>query len=322
MIKKLIDLVLNSPPVKKLVFFLENTKISKHKVSLMDVLNIFMSQFKKDDVQGKAQAMAFNFILAVFPGIIFLFTLIPYIPIKDLDDQILVLLEHVMPEGIYKSAKETIEDIVKKPRGGLLSLGFFMAMIASMNGTLAMMEAFNKCYKTVEKMNFFKLRLKALGITFLLLLVLVTAIIILIVGEVILGFYFEYLDFLFGHFQFYFFLVLRYTIVILTFFTGLSTIYYLAPAVHNKFGFFSVGAITATALIVIISLVFSIYLNHFATFNKLYGSIGTLIALMLWYYLMCIAILVGFEINASVEVAHAISERRKNESPKKNSFKN
>jgi membrane protein len=306
---------------QKTILLLESIHISKHKVSLLDVMRVFINQFKKDDVQGKAQAMAFNFILAVFPGIIFLFTLIPYIPIKNLDQQILLLLQHAMPESIFQSAKETIEDIVKKPRGGLLSLGFFMAMIASMNGTLAMMEAFNKCYKTVEKMGFFKLRLKALGITFVLLGILLVAIIILIIGEVILNFYFEYLDFLFGHFQFYFFLTLRYTIVCITFFTGLSTIYYLAPSVKNRFEFFSVGAFIATFLILTISLLFSFYLKNFASFNKIYGSIGTLIALMLWYYLICIAILVGFEINASVEMAKSIKESKKLNAPKINRFK-
>ncbi len=284
-------------------------KVSSHKVPLWEVLRVFSNQLGKDDINNKANAMAFSFMLAVFPGIIFLFTLIPYIPIEHLDVKILKFLSDVMPSKVYKEAQSTIVDIVKKQRGGLLSFGFLLAVFSAMNGTLAMMFAFNKCYKTVEKRNFITLRLTALYITFVLSFLLIFAIGVITIGEVMLDFYFDHLDFFLGRFELYFFMILRYIIIFITFFVCLSFIYYTAPSLQKKFDYLSLGAIVGTVLIILVSLGFSVYLNKFASFNKVYGSIGTLIALMLWFYLISLTILIGFELNASIDTVRILMER-------------
>ncbi len=303
----------------KLKNTLLNIRVSSHKVPLWEVLRVFSSQISKDDINNKANAMAFSFMLSVFPGIIFLFTLIPYIPVDHLDLKILKFLSDVMPTKVYSEAKSTITDIISKPRGGLLSFGFILALFSAMNGTVAMMSAFNKCYKTVEKRNFLTLRLTALYITFVLSFLLIFAIFVITIGEVVLHFYFDHLSFM-GSLQLYFFLILRYIIIFATFFLGLSFIYFVAPSLHKKFDHLSLGAIVGTVLIVLVSLGFSIYLNKFASFNKVYGSIGTLIALMLWFYLISLTILIGFELNASIDTVRILMERD-HKIIKKNSFR-
>ncbi|HTF81235.1 MAG TPA: YihY/virulence factor BrkB family protein [Cytophagales bacterium] len=287
---------------------LMNVKVSSHKVPLWEVLRVFSNQITKDDINNKANAMAFSFMLAVFPGIIFLFTLIPYIPVNELDIKILKFLADVMPTKVYLEAKSTITDIISKPRGGLLSFGFILALLSAMNGSVAMMSAFNKCYKTVERRNFITVRLTALYITFVLVFILIFAIVAITIGEVVLHFYFDHLSFM-GSFELYFFLILRYIVVFVTFFLCLSFIYYVAPSLHKKFDYLSIGALIGTVLIILVSLGFSLYLNKFATFNKVYGSIGTLIALMLWFYLISLTILIGFELNASVDTVRILTER-------------
>lgn len=306
---------------RKFKILLMNLKISRHKVPLWDVLRVFFNQVGKDDLNNKANAMAFSFMLAVFPGIIFLFTLIPYIPIHQLDLKILKFLSDVMPAKVYVEARSTIKDIVSIPRGGLLSFGFVLALFSAMNGTVAMMSAFNKCYKTVETRNFITLRITAIYITFVLSFLLIFAILAITVGEVVLNFYFDHLDFFLGRFQLYFFMVLRYIIVAGTFFFCLSFIYYVAPSLQKKFDFMSFGAIVGTAMIILVSLGFSVYLNKFASFNKVYGSIGTLIALMIWFYLISFTILIGFELNASIDTVRILLERE-HKIVKKNRFVN
>lgn len=302
------SLILDSLFVKQALIVLKAIKVSRYKVSLLDVLKIFLNQVGKDDLQTKANAMAYNFILAVFPGIIFLFTLIPYIPIDNLDIEIMELLANTMPKSLFEQASETILDIVSKQRSGLLSFGFVMSLFAAMNGSLAMISAFNNCYKTVDKRGILKTRLIALAITLVLILVLLIAIVIITIGEVVIS-YLEHNTQIFDNYIWYLLIILRYVMVILAFFFSISFIYYYAPAVNKRFGFLSFGSVVATTLIIVISLGFSVYLNNFATYNKVYGSIGTLIALMLWFYLISYVLLIGFELNACVDTVRIIQER-------------
>jgi len=102
---------------------------------------------------------------------------------------------------------------------------------------------------------------------------------------------------------YYLILILRYVIVFFVFFSTVSFIYYLAPSIHKRWKFFSLGAVVAAMLGILITHLFSYYFTNFASYNKLYGSIGTIIAFMIWIYLISIIILLGFEINASVDEA-------------------
>lgn len=295
-------------PYNKAVLFLNKTTITKHKLSLRLVLKDFFKEIVHDDIQSKAQSMAFNFILAIFPAIIFLFTLIPYLPIGDYTAEILAFMSHSMPTNMYEMMSGTILDILKKPRGGLLSFGFLLSIFAAMNGTLSMMNAFNQCYNnTVDKRGFIKTRLIALGLTLLLVITLIVAIIVLNIGEFLIN-YLKDLEYV-KSYVIYMVNTFRYLILVTMFFFATSMIYFLAPSVRIRWSFFSYGAVIATLLNVIASVSFTVYINNFSSYNKLYGSIGTLIGMMLWFYITSLVLLIGFEINASIDAVKMIKNK-------------
>ncbi len=295
-------------PYNKAVLFLHKTTITKYNLSLRLVLKDFVKEIIHDDIQSKAQSMAFNFILAIFPAIIFLFTLIPYLPIGDYTTEILSFMSQSMPTNMYEMMSGTILDILSKPRGGLLSFGFLLSIFAAMNGTLSMMNAFNQCYKnTVEKRGFIKTRLVALGLTLLLVVSLLVAIIVLNIGEFLIN-YLQNLEYI-KSYIIYLINAFRYIILVTMFFFATSMIYFLAPAVRIRWSFFSYGAVIATLLNVVASVSFTIYINNFSSYNKLYGSIGTLIGMMLWFYITSLVLLIGFEINASIDTVRNIKNK-------------
>lgn len=302
--------LLKSKPYLKIISFLDISTITKHKLSLSAVLQDFYKEIIADDIQSKAQTMAFNFILAFFPGIIFLFTLIPYLPVGDYSDQMLNLMSQSMPSSIYDLLSGTINDIVQRPRGGLLSFGFLLSLFAAMNGTLSMMNAFNHCYNNVaDKRGFLKTRLIAISLTLLLILVLILSIAILNIGEFLIQYLrnIEYaktyiLDIV---------NVLRYIILVSMFFFATSMIYFIAPSVNTRWSFFSHGAVLATILNVVASVSFMVYINNFSSYNKLYGSIGSIIAMMLWFYITSLVLLIGFEFNASIDAVRVSRKKDK-----------
>ena len=162
------------------IYFLQTTRLKNTTATVYYVLKILIQKIIQFDIDVRAAAVAYNFTLAVFPTLIFLFSLIPYIPVENLDERILNLLSDVMPAGIYGEAKRTIVEIISKPRGGVLSLGFFFALYASTSGTMALMRAFNLTLTTQEKRGFVKARLIAVMMNFLLTMVLFVSIVVLI----------------------------------------------------------------------------------------------------------------------------------------------
>jgi membrane protein len=275
-------------------------------------LTILWKKIITFDIDQRAASVSYSFLLAVFPGVIFLFTLIPYIPINHLDRLIMDFLRDAMPRGIYENTSVTLLDIVSRKRSDVLSFGFFFTVFAATNGMMALMRAFNMALQVKEKRNYLKARLIALFLTVLLIIVMVCAIIILVVGRIIIDFLFEK-GLLNENFTFYLFQVVRYGGIFLIFFFGICVIYYFAPAVHKKLKFFNLGAFISSFLGILATNLFSFYLANFNSYNKLYGSIGTLIALMVWLYLIALILILGFEINISVRDALYFSKNEKGE---------
>ena len=216
--KTLKDKILHLPIVMKTMAFVNNLSFGKDNIPLVEVVQISLAEFRKDDVSGRASAVAFNFLMAIFPSIIFLFTLIPYIPIPNLEHLVMDYLYQILPQSIYVVASETIRDIIAKPRGGLLSFGFLFAWFAALNGTLAIIESFNKMYKTHERRGFIKKRIVAGLLIFLLAGVLITSMILLIVGQVVLDYLNDHTDFITDGKTLLMINLLRYGTVIVSFF--------------------------------------------------------------------------------------------------------
>jgi len=282
----------------------------KEDVSLYKVLKIFSHNIKDDEVLDRANGVAYNFILAIFPTIIFLFTLIPYITslVPEVNtESIMEFLSTMMPVSMYDVIAVTIEDIIDNSRGGLLTFGALFALYLATNGMMALMRAFNACYKTQEKRSVLKTRLIATGLTLNLAFVLFLAIILLVVGQFILDYVlahlpeFHWLDI--DAYTVYMLFAVRFIVIFIVFFFAIATIYYFAPTVHYDWRFFSLGSVIATLAILGVSYGFSYYVTNFGSYNKVYGSIGVLIALMIWVQLVTTVLLFGYEIDASIHEA-------------------
>ena len=222
---------------------------------------------------------------------------------------------------MYDIASSTILDIVSNQRGGLLTVGFVSALYLSTNGMMALMRAFNACYRTNEKRNWFRMRGTATLLTFMLALVLIVAILLLIVGQLVLNNITNDLQELsninFNKYTIYYLFVLRFIVIFIVFFIAISCIYYFGPAVHYNWSFFSIGSLIATLGILGVSYAFSVYITNFASYNKVYGSIGVLIALMAWIQLITMVLLFGYEINASLHYARKLEALAEHQRTKK-----
>ncbi len=272
-------------------------------LSLYLVMAIFIKKLKNNDLQVKASAVAFNFTLAIFPAILFVFTLVPYLPIQDLREQIIAFFDDLTPNSMNTTIRETVVDIISKPRGNLLSFGFLSALYLASNGVNALIDAFNSCYHgAVKKRNFFVKRGVATMLTFLLSFILFFTIVALISGRVILDSLVSY-NLLDENYIYYMIDVFRYLVVILMFFSGTSALYYFAPSIPRRWSFMSPGSILATTLIIGFSIGFSFYIDNFSTYNKLYGSIGVMLGVMLWLLAISYVLLIGFEVNSTIDVA-------------------
>ncbi|PZX60429.1 membrane protein [Algoriphagus ratkowskyi] len=282
--------------------------------NLFDLGRIFLIQLKKDDIIERAGSMAFNFTIALFPLILFLLNLIPYL--QDIfpyitTQNILSFIQEILPLEVYSQSENTIMDIVSKPRQSMLSLGFFFALFASTQGVMSMMNSFNSVYQTKDNRGFMMSRGIAVSIVMVLALTVITASIVMIVGGVVIRRLDEMQVFNSG-FMIFLFSSLKFLILLLMFYITTAFIFRFAPAVHDKWNFFSTGAKLAGLLITLGFYGFSFYLNNFASYNKLYGSIGTLIALMLWLLITSIIVIVCFEVNVSLDLVEENKKRKNN----------
>ena len=272
------------------------------RIPLYNLIVFIRRETQDDRILTRANSMAWDFFLAIFPSIIVLFTLLAYTPLyATFDDVLREAIHEVMPGSAGNMIFKTIQDIATRQRGDLLSFGFFLAIWFASNGMLSMMEGFEKEHEhTFRRRTGFEKRLISIQLTFLIGLVLVGAVIFVILGNTILSFVFQYIraDMITRVTVFSF----RWIVVIVLFYTGFSTIYRYGAATHVRIPFFNPGALLATFLSIAISWGFSFYVDNFGSYNKVYGSIGTLIVLMIWLQLNCMILLIGFEVNAGIAV--------------------
>jgi len=301
---KLQKIIFKLPVIKQLILLMKGLKLQLFdRMPLWDVLVFFVNGLQKGGLNIRASSMAFAFFLAIFPAIIFLFTLIAYIPIDNFQGQLLMLLEEFMPYNAYQASRETIEDIIKQRRGGLLSFGFVLALYFATNGVNNMIDAFSKSYHNLKPRKPLKQRIIAILLTVILTLLVLTAITLIIFSQVIMG-YLAKVGLMTKDINYYLIMGVDWAVSLALVYFGCSFVYYLGPARHaNKWRFFSAGSSLATLLIVLTSLGFSVYIDNFNQYNKLYGSIGTLIIVLLWLYFNSFILLIGFELNASIEKA-------------------
>lgn len=279
--------------------YLNRKRFFSETVSLADIGTLLIEKILLYDIDQRATAVAYNFTLAVFPAILFLFTLIPYVPIPDMEIQIMMFMHDAMPESLYEFTAATIYDIVSRKQSGILSFGFVLALITATNGMGALMTAFNMADHTSENRGFFKTKGIALMLTILLSFVLFLAVLVIIVGDFLVDWLHNTI-LLGDNFTVFLLDTLRYGVMFATFMLAVAIIYRFAPKMKHGWRFFNLGSIVASILVIFSTYGFSFYLSRFSSYNKLYGSIGTIIALMIWFYLVALLLIFGFELNLSI----------------------
>ena len=287
---------------RKTTAYLDRIKVGKKKTPFFEIIKIFLISLEKDDIIERAKSVAYNFTLAIFPAIIVLFTLIPYVPIPNLQETVMDFVDQ-LDLSMIDAVRSTVEDIISKPRGGLLSFGVIFSLYLSTNGMLSLITTFNHFYKTKYSRGFFRTYAIAFFLTILLILVLAIANILLIGGEIALNFLLD-IGGLNKDFLLYLIIGLRFILLVLIFQLMISLIYYFGPAVEDRFVFINTGSVIASFLSIAASYGFSYYLTNIAAYNKFYGSIGAVIALMIWLFLLSVILLLGYVINASIDRAN------------------
>ncbi len=272
-------------------------------VPIYDVALFFWRSIVSGAITTRASAIAFSFFIAFFPALIFLFTLIPYIPINNFQNELFMMIKHVVPESTFATIEDTLMDIIMQPRGDLLSLGFFMALIFSTNGLASMMSAFDATVHSIKRRNWLSQRMAAIILLFILLVLLTIAIALLTSGQTFIDFLVEK-SILRDSLTVYLLTFGKWVITVSMFFFAYSFLYYMAPAKKSKWRFISAGGTLATILSIGTIVGFTYYINNFSQYNKLYGSIGTLLIVLLLMYVMSLILLIGFELNASIYQAH------------------
>ena len=280
-------------------------------VPLYDVIVFFFSQVRRVGLNQRAEAVAFNFLMAVPAGTIFLCTLIPYLPVsKQVTDELLVLTKDIFRSGdTYVLVSNFLRDFLMTPRSGLLSIGFILAVYYASNAMIGIMYSFNKSLLSVSKRNFFQARWMAIKLTTVLILLIIATIILLITQGKIANMLFEWLD-IKNHVVIFLILSIRWVVIGALFFYSVAITYKYAPAVHKRWRLSSPGAIFATLLIIITNFAFSFWVNHFSNYNKVYGSIGTILIIMLLIYINSLLLLIGYELNVSIHSLKAMADER------------
>ncbi len=270
------------------------------KLSIYDLGYFFFIEIRQSAITIRAASVAFTFFLALFPAIIFVFSLIPYLPVANFHQHLLNELHTLLPENAYQAAVATINDLVKTQHNGLLSFGFFVTLYLSTNGINALMDAFNQSIHINETRTFFKQRAVSLFLFVALLLLLLTASLLIIFSEVSIRYAIAHNLLISDLGEILLLILAKWLIAVLLLYSAISLLYYFGPVKSANYKLINPGALLATILSILASLLFNYYVNNFSTYNKVYGSIGTIMVVMLWLEFNCLIILIGFDLNAKI----------------------
>ena len=294
------------------------------KIPALDVLLDFFKNFTKGRTLDRAAGVAFNFFLALFPLILFFFTLIPYIPIPHLDELVMRFIQDsFLPSGTLNFVNETIDGIMNQSHEGLLSASIVLCLVFGSSGVVAFFNGFRNVYadylreKKLTLKSWLQQRLFAIIMLLILGALIVVSIVLISVGGIGLRFFVTE-KILKGGFVLFLFNLLRWLITIFALCLTVATLYYFGNVKFNEhyrkelkhpgkngkkyrnFVIFSPGSILTTGLFIVATLGFNFYISNFSRYNALYGSIGTLIILMLWIWILAIVILAGNDLNSSI----------------------
>lgn len=305
--------------------FLKVVRFPGTKLPFLDVVTDFIKLFTKGRTIDRAAGVAFNFFVALFPLLLFFFTLIPYIPIPFLYERVMMLIkDFLIPSGTLDYVTETIDGIMNQPHEGLLSISILLCLVFGSSGVVAFFNGFRNVYasyvtdKGMTVKGWIIQRIFAIMMLVVIGLLVLISVLLISTGSMALRALVTHDIIAKGRFLFFLFNVLRWVVAIFALSFGISLLYYFGNIRFNEhyrkelkrprkngkkyreFVLFSPGTILATALFVVGTIGFNTYISNFSRYNALYGSIGTLIILLLWIWIVAILILTGNDLNSGI----------------------
>ncbi len=264
--------------------------------SLYRLMELYIIGIVRGTLTSRAGSISFSFFMALFPFLLFVLNLIPFVPIENFDVVLLNFIELLLPKETQGFFSDIFLDIQSKPRGGLLSSVFLLSIFLTANGVSAIFASFEESYHIKISRTLFKQYLYAMGVGVLLALSLLLAVAVFVFFELYIlrnlqGILENTVNWIrIG--QFLFFILLTYLSV--------AILYYFGTIETRKMRFFSPGALMTTLLIILTTYLFGLYIENFSTYNQLYGSIGALLIFLLYIWINSNILLLGFELNATI----------------------
>lgn len=264
--------------------------------TMYEVGKFFFAELKNSKLNVRCAAVTYNFLMAMPPTFLFLFSLVPYLPLSNVQQTILNIIKLLTPNhNIYVTVHDVFIDFMNTRHKDVLSFGILLVLFFSSNGILGLMRSFDKSLPFYVKRTAFQRRWTAIKLTMVILGVVILGIAVLIFQSKDLNPFIRKTFNSVAAVKTVSFFILA----LLVFFT-ISILYTFGPSMKHRFRFVSAGSIFATLMSVVATSVFFFLVNHFINYNKVYGSIGTLIAFMVWVWLNTMVILLGYELNVSI----------------------
>lgn len=286
--------IIKLPVVGKLIKFSMRTKLpGLEGLTLYELLRIYITGIIKGAFNYKAGSIAFSFFMALFPFALFLLNLIPYIPIENFQESFLLFVEENVPPNTYDAIESILLDIMNNSYRSLLSTGVIMSIIFMANGVNAIIGGFESSIHLTVSRNFFRQYFIAMVLSVLLSVMLVLSVAVYLTAEVLIHFSDNTLLADLG----------RNLFVVSMILLTVSILYKFGTKETKHLSFISYGSVFTTILMSLTSVGFGIYVSRFAQYNELYGSIGTLLVIMIYIWINCMILLLGFELNAAIYVA-------------------
>jgi membrane protein len=278
-------------------------------VPLYDVINFFVRQIRRSSLTERASAVSYNFIMAIPPICLFLFTLIPHLPFvrkRTIETQLRTLITDIVPAKEHnKNLIDFVNSFLDHPKIGLLSFGFVLLLFFGSNGMMGLMRSFNKNYIGFAKRTGLQKRWIAIRLTVLIMLLLMACLLLLIMQGAVL----KWLG-IENTMLLKIIVLVRWLFIVGLIYFSIAFIYKYAPDIQKKWKLASPGSILATTLSIIATVGFSLFVNNFGKYNALYGSIGTVIVLMSLIYINSLVLLIGYELNVSIHSLQIMAEQR------------
>ena len=270
--------------------------------SFYSVLVYFINGFSKGYLTDRAAAVAFNVFLALFPAIMVLFTFIPYMPLEGVQEMIVDFIHKLVP-SVADRVVGTIDEIMSHQHNTLMSIGIIMAFYFASGAIRAFFRGFDMGVNHIGKMNIIRMYGGGLLTTLILGVLLITSIALIIIGNDVLPWFFNYIHF-YNNFVITLINIGRWLLTVFVLLVAIAVLYYFGnPDKDRKFRLFTPGTIMFTLLFIVGTIGFNYYIVNFSNYNALYGSIGGLIIFMMWMYVNCIIVLIGYELDASIFLA-------------------